>query len=107
MISAGKVPDEEHDVVAVNLELPHLVDENGVSQVQVRRRRVEPGFDHERPAFLEPSLESLLGENFVGAAGKFGNLCRYIGHCGVRWPASFEVANCSTLAQIYKPKLTP
>src|SRR3546814_2337510 len=36
---AGEIADQEHDVVAELLELPHLVYEHGVPEMQIRRGR--------------------------------------------------------------------
>jgi hypothetical protein len=50
------------------LELPHLVEQHGMAQVQVGRGRVETGLDPQRPAGLEPGLQFLALEDLVGSA---------------------------------------
>ena len=47
---AGEIADEEHDVMSQILELAHLVDKHGMSQVQVGCGRIEAGLDAQRPA---------------------------------------------------------
>ena len=50
------------------LELPHLVEQHRVAQVQVRRGRVEARLDPQRPAERQPALQLVALEDFVGAA---------------------------------------
>src|SRR5687768_9627892 len=55
------------------LELPHLVEQHGMAQVQVRRGRVETGLDPQRAPRLhgsaQPRLQFLALEDLVGAPG--------------------------------------
>ena len=64
----GEVADQEDHLVPQVLELPHLVEQHGMAQVQVRRGRVETGLDAQRAAELEPGFQLLALEDFVGAA---------------------------------------
>ena len=50
------------------LELPHLVEQHGVAEVQVGGGRVEAGLDPQRAAELEPGLQFVGLEDLVGAA---------------------------------------
>src|SRR3546814_7107899 len=65
---SGEIADQEDHLVAEVLELPHLVEQHGVADVQVRRGRVEAGLDPQRPARLQPCFELLALENLVGTA---------------------------------------
>ena len=51
------------------LELPHLVEQHGVAQVQVGRGGVEAGLDPQRATELEAGLQLLALEDFIAAAG--------------------------------------
>ena len=67
------------------LELPHLVEQHGVADVQIGRGRIEAGLDAQRTAELEPRLELLGLEDFLGAAADgFEGMCE-IGHEAVVW----------------------
>ena len=44
---SSEVTDQEHHVVAELLELPHLVDEHRMPEMQVRCRRIEARLDQE------------------------------------------------------------
>ena len=46
----GEVADQEDHLVAEVLELPQLVEQHGMAEVQVRRGRVEAGLDAQRTA---------------------------------------------------------
>ena len=46
---SGEVADQENDLMAEILELTHLVEQHGVADMQVRRRRIEAGLDAQRP----------------------------------------------------------
>jgi hypothetical protein len=50
------------------LELPHLVEQHGVAEVEVGRGRVEARLHAERPAELEPGQELVALDDLVGAA---------------------------------------
>ena len=64
---AGEIADQENDVMTELLKLAHLVDQDRVTDMQIRRRRVEAGFDDQRPAQLQLRLESVFGQDLVGA----------------------------------------
>ena len=65
----GEVADQEDHLVAQVLELPHLVEQHGVADVQVRRGRVEAGLDAQRAARLAGGRVQFLAlEDLVGAA---------------------------------------
>ncbi len=53
----GEVADDEDDRVPEVLELPHLLHQHGVAEVQIGARRVEAGLDPERPPGAEALLE--------------------------------------------------
>ena len=50
------------------LELPHLVEQHGVPEMQVRRRRIETRLYAQRPAGSDACGEILFEENFLNAA---------------------------------------
>jgi hypothetical protein len=57
----GEVADQEDHLVPEVLELPHLVEQHGVADVQVRGGRVEAGLDPQgRPSFSRASSSSRL-----------------------------------------------
>ncbi len=56
------------------LELPHLVQQHGVSQVQVGRGGIESGLDAQRTLLRQLADEFCLGQDFVGAALVLGQL---------------------------------
>src|SRR6516164_7292670 len=64
----GEVADQKDDVVPEVLELPELVELNGVAEVQVGPRRVEAFLDAQRLAALELRGELHLDDQLVGAA---------------------------------------
>jgi hypothetical protein len=64
----GEVADQEDDRVPEVLELPHLVEQHGVADVQVRRGRVEAGLDPQRAPDAQARLEFVGLEDFIGAA---------------------------------------
>ena len=53
------------------LELPHLINEYRVPDVQVWCGRVESGFDDERSALFQLHFKSVLGQNLIAAANEF------------------------------------
>jgi hypothetical protein len=67
-IYPGEVTDQEHDVVAEILEVPQLVDQHGMPEMQVRCGRIEAGLDAQGPAGLQLFDEFGLDQQFVGAA---------------------------------------
>ncbi len=56
------------------LKLPHLVNEDRVTDMKIRRCRVEPGLDAQRTTLLQPLEELLIPENLVGSPPKFDDL---------------------------------
>jgi hypothetical protein len=96
---AGEIADQEHDVVAELLKLAHLVDENRVTDVQIGRRRVEPGLDDQWPALLQLRFQPVLGQYFIGAAGEFRDLILDTAHLPFVWRSGRHrnAANCSTV----------
>ena len=52
-------PDHVDDGVAEILEVLHLADEHGVTQMEVRRRRVEPDLHDKRPSVVAADRSSL------------------------------------------------
>ena len=48
------------------LELAHLVEQHGVPEVQVRRRRVETGLDAQRTSRLQARLQFVGLDDLVG-----------------------------------------
>ena len=64
---AGEVSDEEHHVMTEPLKLAHLVEQHGVSEVEIGRGGIESGLDPQHFPSLEPGHEILLHENLVHA----------------------------------------
>ncbi len=60
--------------MAILLELAHLVDQHGMSDVQIGCGRVEPGLDDQRPILGEFLREIVLRQYFVGSPCEFGEL---------------------------------
>ena len=54
--AGGEVPDDEHRLVAEELELAQLLHHHGVAEMDVWRGRVDPEFHPQRAAFLERNL---------------------------------------------------
>ncbi len=67
------------------LELPHLVEQHGVAEVQIRRRRIEAGLDAQRAAELQARLELLALDDLVGAAADQIERVLQIGHWNSCW----------------------
>ena len=61
------VPHDQHHPVPGVLELPQLAQHNRMSEVDVRRSRVDPELDPQRPALRAGDLE-LRGERALGQA---------------------------------------
>ena len=80
---AGEVADQEVDLMAQLLKLAQLVDQYGVTQVQVRGGRIEPGLDLEGDTGFQRLskllLQILLDQDLNGAALDDGHLFGY-GH---------------------------
>ena len=94
-----EIADQEYDLVAVLLELPHLVDQHRVPDMQVGRRRVEAGLDNERPVFPELGRQSVLGQHLVGAAGQLRDLFLDVAHYCLSVTAIGVQRNCSILGR--------
>ena len=77
---AGKVPDHENDRMPQVLELAHLVDDNRVAEVQVRRRRIKTNLYPQGPTQPEALFQFFKLDNFLGATGDQTQRMLYIGH---------------------------
>ena len=75
-----EIADEKNDLVAEVLKLPHLVEQHGVTEVEIRRRRIEACLDLEWTALAELFLEFLLAQHLVGATRELTHLIRDVGH---------------------------
>src|ERR1051326_1339628 len=60
---AGEVADQELDLVAELLEVPQLVDDHRVAEVQIGSGRVQPQLDAELAAALKLFDEFLLDDH--------------------------------------------
>ena len=65
---AGEVSDQKDDVMTVLLELPHLINEHGVPNMQIRCRRIEACFDNELLLRLQPIAQTIVRQDFFRAA---------------------------------------
>jgi hypothetical protein len=65
---AGEIADQEHDVVPKVLELAHLVQQDGMPQVQVGGRGIEPGLHPQGLPAGELPHQVLFHDQLVGAA---------------------------------------
>ena len=63
---AGKIADDQHGFVAQVLELPQLLQHDGVADVEIGGRGVEPQLDAQRPPLGELRQEGLLGDDLHG-----------------------------------------
>jgi len=77
------------------LKLPHLVDENSMTNVQVGGSRIKARLNNQRSPFLELALEPILRQNLVGATGKLCNL--FLNTC--------HALSCSNYLVIFGAKL--
>ena len=77
---SGEVADEEDHFVTKLLKLAHLVDQDCVTDVQVRRGRIEARLYDKRSLFFELFRKAVLRKNFVNPAGKFAQLIFDAGH---------------------------
>ena len=64
----GEVPDQHDDLVPQVLELPHLAQDHGVPQVQVRAGRVGAQFHAQRRTLLQFAAQVVLGHQVHHAA---------------------------------------
>ena len=71
---AGEIPDEENHLVAELLELPHLVEQYRVAQMQVRRRGIEARLHLQRLAPLEFLDQLRADQHLVRATMQLCNL---------------------------------
>ena len=65
---AGKIADHELDRVSLPLKLPQLVDQHRVPEMQVGRRRIETGLDHQRLACGQALFERIRRQHFRSTA---------------------------------------
>ena len=56
------------------LELPHLVNKDRVTDVQIGCSRVEAGLNDQRPVLLEFCDEAVLGQDLVRTPRQLGKL---------------------------------
>ena len=77
---AGEIADQKNHLMAEILKLAHLVEQHRVTQVQVRRSRVETGFHTQRPAELEPRFQVFALDDFLSAASNLLQRCRIVLH---------------------------
>ena len=82
------------------LEMPQLVDQHRVPEVQVGRRRIEAGLDPKRPSRLDLFGQFGLNQQFVGTALDQRHLEFNIDHGLTRFDGRGFFA---TLARLYKP----
>src|SRR5581483_8726487 len=68
----GEVSDQEDDVVAEDLKLPHLIEQNGVAQMQVRRSGVESCLDTKRSSLAQLIDQLCFYEQFGCASLDLG-----------------------------------
>ena len=76
------------------LELAHLVNKNGMTDVQVRCGRIEAGFDNERLAFLQFCFQAAFREHFFRSTDKFLQLLLCIRHylyCARQMQPNFSI----------------
>ncbi len=78
--AAREIADQERDVVPELLELPHFIEQHGVTQVQVRRGRIESGLDMQRFAALQFGNQLTFREQFLRAALELGQLFVEVHH---------------------------
>ncbi len=62
------------------LELPHLVEQDGVPQVQIGRGRIEPGLDPQGPAGAELLEQLVFTQHLVRAPHQLSQLLRNLAH---------------------------
>ncbi len=92
---AGKIADQKNHLMAELLKLLHLLDQHRVTQVQIRRGRIEPGFDAQRPAPLELGDQFFFRQNLDGAALDDFELRLQVGHRHVlRFAMNVSAGEC-------------
>lgn len=79
------------------LKLPHLVDQYGMTYMQIGCRRIKTGFDNECLTLGEFRPETVLRQHLVGATFQFRNLILYFGHLHPTQRAVCWQRNCSIL----------
>jgi len=79
-IHAGEVTDEERDIVAELLELPHLVEQHGVAEMQIGGRRVEPALMCSGLPRRSLRTSSAVTRTFLGASQQLCELGVEISH---------------------------
>ncbi|MNF78340.1 hypothetical protein D3C84_605190 [compost metagenome] len=68
----GEVADQQNDLVTQILEGLQLVEDHGVTQVNVRSRRVHPQLDAQRAPFLQLGDKFFFNQNFFRSALDLG-----------------------------------
>ncbi len=76
----GEIADQERDVVPELLELPHLVEQHGVAEMQIRRGGIETRLDMQRFPALQFFDQLTFGEHFLRAALELGQLFVEVHH---------------------------
>src|SRR4029077_4457947 len=77
---AGEVTDQKNNLMTEILKLFHLLDQHRVTQVEVRRRGVEPGLNPSRPSSLELTNEVCLRQDLDYTPFDQVKLCMNIRH---------------------------
>src|ERR1051326_1646144 len=86
---AGEVADQELDLVAELLEVPQLVDDHRVAEVQIGSGRVQPQLDAELAAALKLFDEFLLDDQlFATPTDGLNSLCERC-HLSIARPENF------------------
>ena len=70
----GEVADEQHRLVAEELELAEFFQGHGVAEMDVRRGGIDAEFDAQRAAEAEFVEQFLFGEHLGGSGGEVGEL---------------------------------
>ncbi|GMV29989.1 MAG: hypothetical protein AMXMBFR59_21140 [Rhodanobacteraceae bacterium] len=65
---AGEVANQEYDLMSEILKLAHLVQQDGMAQMEIRRSRIEAGFDAKRSTELQSRLEVFPLDDLFRAA---------------------------------------
>lgn len=64
----GEIADQEKNLVPEILELAQLVEQDGMPEMQIRRRRIEARLDPQRTAEGQLPAKRIFEEDFVGPA---------------------------------------